>query len=342
MKPLRIARDSAGELRAGLVLAQAVRSPDGIVALDKGRVLSGSDVGLLRELEWPELHLVELEAGDLHEREAGRRLARAVAGDNVEAGELVSGAVPLTAKRRGLLVLDAKLDDVNELPDVVVYTQPHWRVVLEGEVVARAKIVPFVTAAAHIERAEQIGAALRVRPFASLRVSALVLESLPPQKLARFRDVFAEKLRFFGSELFEVRALPNESAAIAAALRETIARGAQLVAMAGGKPMDPLDATLQALAPAGAQLEKNGVPAHPGTLSWLAYAGAVPIIGMPSCGVFSRATVFDLILPRLLAGERLSRRDLAAFGAGGMLTREQSHRFPPYREDRARGELDEA
>jgi molybdopterin biosynthesis enzyme len=121
--------------------------------------------------------------------------------------------------------------------------------------------------------------------------------------------------------------------------------GAQLVTLAGSKPMDPLDPALQALALAGASLAKHGVPAHPGTLLWLAWlparSGVVPIIGMPSCGLFSKATMFDLILPRLLAGERLGKRELAAYGDGGLLSKDALWRFPPYRPQALRGELAE-
>src|SRR5205807_1916377 len=96
-------------------------------------------------------------------------------------------------------------------------------------------------------------------------------------------------------------------------------------------PMDPLDPALRALQAAGARMESHGVPAHPGTLLWLAYLSETPVVGAPSCGLFAKATALDLILPRLFTGERVTRAHLAALGAGGLLTREMSWRFPPYR-----------
>ena len=104
--------------------------------------------------------------------------------------------------------------------------------------------------------------------------------------------------------------------------------------------MDPLDAAFDALERIGARMVRHGVPAHPGSLFWLARAGEVPIVGMPSCGLFSQASVFDLVLPRLLTGERLEAHDLASLGHGGFLTRDMAFRFPPYRQARERGAVE--
>ena len=114
---------------------------------------------------------------------------------------------------------------------------------------------------------------------------------------------------------------------------------AQLVIMAGSKLMDPLDPAMQALVQSGARIEKLGVPVHPGTLLWLAYLDEVPVIGAPGCAIFARPTAFDLLLPRLLAGDRPTRGQLAELGAGGLLTREMTFRFPPYRKGAVRGEV---
>jgi len=341
---------AAGEPAApGLVLAQDVRDASGRITLAKGAVLDVAGCALLARPGRGPVHLLEMEPGDLHEDPAGRRLAHAVAGAQLQVGALAGGAWPLVAKVRGLVEVDAaRLTEVNGLDDLIVYLLPNLQVVLEGELVGRAKIVPFVTREEHVARAEALcgpGGVVQVRPFKPARVAAVVMESLDAAQLARFRAAFEEKLRFFGSELVRVEVAQATPAALAGALRASVEEGAQLVTLAGSKPMDPLDPALQALALAGARLEKHGVPAHPGTLLWLASletgAGHVPIIGMPSCGLFAKATMFDLILPRLLAGERLGKRELAAYGDGGLLAKEALWRFPPYRPQALRGELAE-
>jgi molybdopterin biosynthesis enzyme len=128
--------------------------------------------------------------------------------------------------------------------------------------------------------------------------------------------------------------------AVADALGRLLGDGAELLVVAGSRPMDPLEPAYDALALAGGTFVRRGVPAHPGSLFWLAELRGVPVLGMPSCGLFSRATIFDLILPRLLAGERVGATELAALGHGGFLTRDMAFRFPPYRPARERGEVE--
>jgi molybdopterin biosynthesis enzyme len=104
--------------------------------------------------------------------------------------------------------------------------------------------------------------------------------------------------------------------------------------------MDPLDAAFEAVRMLGGAIERVGVPAHPGSLLWLARVKETPVVGMPSCGLFSRATVFDLVLPRLLAGLTVDSAWLAELGHGGLLTRDVAARFPPYRQRQERGAVD--
>ncbi|HYX92114.1 MAG TPA: hypothetical protein VE782_11160 [Myxococcaceae bacterium] len=342
MTPRRLARGD--RISAGWVLAHEVRRADGRVALDKGRMLSEADVALLADLPWDQLHVLEIGSEDVHEDEAGRRLAEAVAGEGVEVGEMTGGAWPLLARWRGVFDIDEpRLARINAIPDLVVYTLPNAYVALEGELLGRAKIIPFATRRQRVQHAEAISAEssglLRVRRFAPARVAVLAQETLDERSLARARGAFEEKLAFFGSELIGVRAVPSQPEAVGSALSAAVGDGAQLVVLAGSKPMDPLDASLRALERAGARTEKLGVPTHPGTLLWLAYLEGVPVVGAPSCGLFSKATALDLLLPRLLAGQRISAADLAALGPGGLLTRDMAYRFPPYRAAGNRGEL---
>ena len=336
MKPARI---STAEARAGLVLARDVRG----AALAKGKLLSEGDALLLRGLPQGDLHVLELEPGDLHEEPAGARLAAAAAGENIEVQPPSAGAFPLVARKRGILEIDeGRLAQVNELDDLVVTTLPQGQIATEGELLGRAKIIPFVTSEERLRRAEQIArpGLLRVRAFVPLRVLAVVEDRLEEKALARFSRDFGEKVRFFGSELLGLELSGGSPEAMAAALGNAASRGAQVIIFAGGRPMDPLDPALQALERAGGRLVKHGIPAQPGALLWLGAIGEVPVVGVPSCGIASKATALDLLLPHLFTGAHPTRRDLAALGAGGLLTRESAFRLPPYRPQGPRGELD--
>jgi hypothetical protein len=341
MKPLRIGRGQTPA--AGAVLAHNVLGADGRVALDKGRILADDDLRRLADLSWTELHVLEREPGDVHEDEAGLRLATALAGDGVAADAASAGAFPLVAQHRGLLQFDPALfTRENEIDDFAVYARPPGTVMREGERVGGVKVVPFVTTEERLAKAESIaaGGLLRVRRFLPVQVAVLVEDSVEERVLSRARRALEEKLAFFGSRLSTLERVSLDRDHVAGGIRGAIRSGAELIVLAGGNPMDPLDPTLLALDAAGARIEKHGIPAQPGTLLWLAYAGALPIVGTPSCGLFSKATALDLLLPPLLTGERLSRAAVAAMGAGGLISPEIAWRLAPYRAGTPRGQLD--
>jgi len=127
-----------------------------------------------------------------------------------------------------------------------------------------------------------------------------------------------------------VAQVPDDGAMVGDAFRDQLAAGADLILATGGSALDPLDAMLLGLNRVEARMEKFGAPAHPGSLFWLAYARDVPFFGVASCGMFSKATSVDLLLPPVFAGERLDRRSIAALWQGGLLNREMAFKFPAY------------
>jgi hypothetical protein len=329
----------------GRVLAQDLRDADGRIVFRKGRVLRASDYDALCLAPWEELHLVRVGPDDLAEEEAGQRLAQAAGGPGTRPGAPAGGQWSLLSRHRGILeVRVAALARVNSVEGIGVYTLYDGQVVDAGETVARAKIVPFAIATAALERAESMAVEgdglVAVRGFFPMRVAAIVSESLGAPAATRFRDALGEKVAWFGAELLAPAFVPAESAALATALLGARDMSAEIIVVAGTRAKDPLDPVYDALRRSGAQLVRVGVPAHPGSLSWLARLGDVPLLGMPSCGLFSQATIFDLLLPRILAGEDIGVAELAALGHGGFLTRDMAFRFPPYRPAKERGEVE--
>lgn len=326
----------------GRVVCQDLRHGDGRPAIAKGRVLDEADASLALELTWSELHLLQLDPADVHEDEAGARLARAAAALGVEVGPLSGGHRALVATTRGLLTVDAAaLHAVNSLAGPCLYTLYSGQVVDAGEVVARAKITPFAVPRAVIERAEvEARGAVAVHAFAPRRVAAVVNETLGERALERFRTSLDEKVGWFGSTLVSIEIAGPSAEEIATALEGVRRSGAEVITVAGTKAMDVLDPTFAALGRLGVTMERHGVPAHPGSLLWLAAWDGVPIIGMPSCGLFAKATVFDLVLAMLLGGRRVDAHELAALGHGGLLTRAMAFRFPAYRSAAERGALE--
>ena len=339
----------------GMTLTRDVRGPSGERAFGKGHVVRDDEVEALLALEWEKLNVVEREAGEIQEDEAGRRLANAAVGidapagaldsDGTAVGDVSGGHWPITATRRGLLRVDVeRLERANRVEGVCIYTLYDGQIVDAGETVARAKITPFVIDERSVEKAERIAregdAIVRVLAFRPLRVAAVVQETLGERALGRFRTTLAEKVAWFGARLMEPAFVEASDSALAEAVQRMVSDGAEVVIIAGAKAMDPLDPAFGALENLGVRLDRFGIPAHPGSLFWTARLGDVPVLGMPSCGLFSRATSFDLVLPRVLAGAGTGSADLATFGHGGLITKDTSFRFPRYREATARGEME--
>jgi molybdopterin biosynthesis enzyme len=329
------------------VVVHDVRDATGVVRIDKGRVLDPHDVAQLAELRWSELHVAALDLDDIHEDEAGAALACAAAGDGVRVGARSGGHWPLFAEFRGIVDIAVEpLADVNAREGLAVYTLYHGHVVDDGEIVARAKITPFAVPRPTLDAAAAAARAarglVRVRGFRRARLGAVVLESLGernPATIGRFAESLGEKARWLGAELLPPIVAEPRRQAVGAALRQALDAGCDVLVVAGTRAMDELDPAFLALADLGAERVRQGVPAHPGSLFWLGRAGSVPVLGLPSCGLFSEATVFDLVLPRILCGETIGERELAALGHGGFLTRDMTYRFPPYRPSRRRGEV---
>lgn len=308
----------------------------GRTRLRKGHTIATDDLEALRASESGKLHLLALEPGDLPEEEAARRLAEAVAGAGVAIKGPTEGRFNLVATARGLLRFDTvALQALNELDDISIFALYDGMTVEEGEVIAGVKVTPLVASAANVRAAEAVAAGsagvARVLSFAPLPVGVVIKESLGERERERVIGRLREKIAWFGGAVIAVDQVGDDGAAVGAAFAAQLAAGARLLLATGGSALDPFDAMLGGLGAIGAELARFGAPAHPGSLFWLAYTpDEVPIFGVASCGMFSKATAVDLLLPPVFAGERLDKRRIAALWQGGLLNKEMGFKFPRY------------
>jgi len=345
VKPVALRRaDAAPGTLIGRVICHDVRDAGGKVVVDKGRALDAAAAETLLGLPWDQVHLLELEPGDLHEEPAGARLSAAAAGAGVEVKGYTGGQWTLASSRRGLCrVRGEALHAVNSLAGMSVFTLWDLVPVEAGETVAKAKITPLAMPESLVKQAEEraweAGGLVRVDGFAPRIVGAVAREHLEPRQRQRFESSLTEKVDWFGSRLLPVRYPSADVASVSADMEALLTDGADVLIAAGAGSLDPLDPIFVALERLGGRMERHGAPAHPGSLLWVAQLRGRPVLGMPACGMFSQATTFDLVLPRLLAGDRVDNAAVADLGHGGLLSRESSYRFPPYRKSSARGEL---
>jgi molybdopterin biosynthesis enzyme len=173
---------------------------------------------------------------------------------------------------------------------------------------------------------------IEVLPFQPLIAGVVVTEGKIDHLRERFEAAVRQKVGWYGGSILRFAYVADTVDEVTAAMREMLDEGATILLSAGGHMMDPLDATQGAIDLLGARIVRHGAPAHPGSMFWLGHLerGDVPIVSLASCSMYSRATVADLILPRLFVGERPTSNDLAALGHGGLLDRDMGWRFPAY------------
>jgi len=309
----------------------------------KGRRLSTDDLAVVAAaspsaLAVPTVTVIVIEAGELHEDEAALRLARAVAGAGVELRGPAESRVDLHAASDGVLHVRAReLELLNRIDPLEVFTALDGSVVRARQLVASAKVAPHVVeeaiVAAGCRHAEDGRRPLVwVAPFRAMRVGVVVKETLRATDRERFERSVRAKVETLGSRIAAIAYVTDDEASAEAALAALTGGSApaDVVLTAGGRSTDPTDPFFVAIAALGGRIVRHGVPAHPGSMLWLARLGRTAILGLPTCGAYSKATAADLLLPRLLTGEPPTLRTVSALGHGGILTRDMRFRFPPY------------
>ncbi len=306
----------------------------------KGRRLTGDDVDRLGGASLPAagLTLLVLEAGDVHEDDAALRLAAAVRGPGLTLRGPAESRVDLLAAEPGVLhVRAAALARINRIDPLEVFTAYDGSVVARGDLVASIKVAPHVVTADVVDRGAAVAGFGRrpvvwIAPFRPMRVGAIVREALRPLARERFEASLRAKVETLGSAVASI-AYVSDDAAVESELRRLVTEGPErvdLVLTAGGGSTDPADPFFLAIAALGGRIVRRGVPAHPGSMLWLGRVRGRPVLGLPTCGAYSKATAADLVLPRLLTGEPPGPSLVAGLGHGGILTRDQRFRFPRY------------
>lgn len=317
----------------GHILRHNLADERGRKAFSKGHIVRREDLPRLQQLGYDVLRVAVLDAGDVHENEAAQRLAAAVVGEGVEATRPHGGRVNLLARYPGPLVVNqVALLAINDLEGLTLATRPAHTLVRERQPVATIKVIPFAVAAAVLERAEALGAEMpdivAVRPLQIRQVGVILVSSPAAHRRIEMgvSPAIEARVTELGAGVTARRFADNTEQSVAEAITALQAQQVEMIIIAGETSiMDPDDVTPMGIRLAGGRIEHYGAPVEPGNLLLMAYiepgAGraVLPVLGAPGC-VRTRATnIVDLLLPRLMAGEIVTRRDIVALGHGGYL-----------------------
>jgi hypothetical protein len=304
-------------------------------AFKKGHVVEPADVPRLLRLGKEHLYVLTMKPGIIHEDDAAVRIAQAAAGPGITITEPVEGRVNLVAATKGLLKVNVgALNRVNQIEDVALGTLHTNQQVPEGRVVAATRIIPLVMETEKIALVEKVcrehAPLIQIKPFACLKVGIVTTGSEVYH--GRIQDGFGPVLRSkfadLGCEILQQVFVSDSVSMTVQAIRNQLDAGAEMIAVTGGMSVDPDDQTPLSIREAGARIVAYGAATFPGAMFMLAYIGDVPVLGLPACVMYHRASIFDLVVPRILAGDTVTRADIVALGHGGLCALCPECRYP--------------
>ena len=274
----------------------------------KGHVVTEEDVPILLSVGKEHLYVWEKQEGMLHENDAAEVLRQVCQGEHMKASEPREGKIELTAECSGLLKIDReKLNAVNAMGQMVLASRHGDFPVKKGDKIVGMRVVPLVIEEDKMDRVREICGdepIFTLLPFRKLKAGIVTT----------------------GSEVYHGRI--KDQFMVTGAIREWIEKGVELVVCTGGMSVDPDDRTPLAIRNAADEVVTYGAPVLPGAMFMLAYAGDIPVMGLPGCVMYARRTIFDLVLPRAAAGERLRAEDFTVLGEGGLCLNCEVCTFP--------------
>ncbi|MCG8634173.1 MAG: molybdopterin-binding protein [Desulfobacterales bacterium] len=303
-------------------------------AFKKGHIITEEDIPEFLKLGKAHIYVQDVDGG-VHENDAALRIARAAAGKGLALSRPCEGKVSLTAGIDGLLKININaLDRINDFRDIMFATRHANHRVSAGTVLAGTRIIPLSIGEEKIAAVENICndafPVIEVKPFYRLKAGMVTTGSEIFKGLVKdgFGPVVRKKFNELGTRVFRQVLVPDDTGMTVKAIHGLLDEGARIIAVTGGMSVDPDDLTPASIKAAGGRIVTYGAPVLPGAMFLLAYIGDVPVIGLPGCVMYHSTSIFDLVVPRLLAGEILEKKDFSRMGHGGLCLNCSRCRYP--------------
>ena len=293
-------------------------------AFRRGHVITEEDIPKLLDLGKRTVFIWEENAGELHEEDCALRMAAMAPVPGARYEGPSEGKMLLFAEAEGMFRVDTELlKEINGIGDITIATIPDHFPAERGTRLASMRIVPLVTRETQIQEAEALCAGktlLDLKPYRFMKAGVIVTgsEVYSGRIQDKFEPVVRKKLARYPAEILGVTLCDDDPAMIGDAVRAYVSQGAQLLILTGGMSVDPDDVTPSAIRALGAEVITHGVPAQPGNMTLVAYLGDAAILGIPGAAVSLPATMFDVLLPQVFAGDRFTKAELLRLGDGGL------------------------
>lgn len=293
-------------------------------AFKKGHIIKEEDIEKLLSIGKEHIYVWEPKEGELHENDAAIRITELIKGKGIAISkEIKEGKIDFFADVDGILKIDKeKLFTINSIGEIIVATLHNNTPIKKGEKIGATRVIPLIINEEKILTAEKL-----------IKDKIIWVEEIKPKRCllvttgnevykGRIKDAFLpvikNKLSYYGSDVIRQEIVPDEKERIIEAIEKGIKEKVDIIICTGGMSVDPDDVTPTAIKECGGKLVTYGSPILPGAMFLLAYYGDTPILGVPSCAMYSKRTTLDLVLPRILAEEKLKIEDIVSYGHGGL------------------------
>ena len=319
-------------------ITQIVKDKVKGVAFKKGHVVREEDIDTLLSLGKDHLYVWEKKEGMLHENDAAQILRDICKNEYMEESDVKEGKIEIIAGIDGLLKIDVdKLRAVNSLGEMMIATRHENFPVNKGDKLAGTRIIPLIIEEEKMKKAKELCGdepILSIKPFVHKKVGIVTTGN--EVFYGRIKDTFGpvvmDKVKEFDAEILGQTIVNDDPKNIASAILDFINDGADMILCTGGMSVDPDDKTPKAIKDTGAEIISYGAPVLPGAMLLLSYYKEnnknIPIIGLPGCVMYAKRTIFDLILPRVMSDEVITRDDLSKLGLGGLCLNCETCHYP--------------
>lgn len=306
-------------------ITQIIRGVTKDAVFRKGHVITQEDIPVLLSVGKDHIYIWENNENMLHENDAARILYDICKNEYMHPSEVKEGKIELIADCDGLLKVDReKLRAINALGEMMIASRHGNFPVRAGDTIAGTRIIPLVIEKEKMERAKAVGGSTSVfqlKPFRKKTVGIVTTGN--EVYYGRIKDTFTpvieEKLSEYSMEIMGRETSSDDPAMIESKIRSLLSNGAEMIICTGGMSVDPDDRTPAAIRAVASSLVTYGAPVLPGAMFLLAYGQQdIPILGLPGCVMYAKRTIFDLVLPRIAAGEKLEKKDFQILGEGGL------------------------
>jgi molybdenum cofactor cytidylyltransferase len=310
----------------GATAVHSIRQGDFV--LKKGTRIGPAEIAALTSAGVKEITVARLDPGDVSEDQAAADIAAAIKNHGVRADRAFTGRCNLFAETSGVLVVDKKaIDALNRIDEAItVATLPAYKPVVEGEMIATVKIIPFAVASAACDQAVAAAAkakpVIRIAPYKLRKIGVVstLLPGLSPKVIEKTLRITSTRIEPAAAHIIAEKRVPHEQAALARAIDELLNAGAELVIVFGASAIaDRRDIIPAAVEAVGGEIEHFGMPVDPGNLMLIGRARGQAVLGAPGCARSPKENGFDWVLMRLLAGLPVTRADITSLGVGGLL-----------------------